>query len=442
MAIDNIQQGSQQNYQNNGVGLSNDTSKSRLSSATSSNDNTYFTALIASSAAVPIVASMITVAVYVAPFSKDLHRWIAVPLGAIITILFWLLLAIPCRRFALANKANRCSYGNLVNQLNDLTVRIDVLKNNQQGNTVPPPNNMSKIAFHEARAWCNDIVHELKCKGLCWLLATGYINMWKLLHHAEEALIEIEPIETVLNKAVHDELCIQDSNMSNSEELLDKLRIAVKKLSPSATVYLTKQPRDQEARSVPHDKDNKSYNDPEMEARIALREVRRTLNEYRDNLWEGLVRSRNRLMMIVIITGFLAYILLCLPIVSNIDPSYVVAATIFFLVGAIVGLFNRLYLETKVDNAVNDFGLSMARVIATPVISGLSAVGSVLVITMLTGAIQTSLKFPDDFTSIYSINPWHILLAAVFGLAPDLLIGMLQQKAESYKTDIKSSKAS
>ena len=84
----------------------------------------------------------------------------------------------------------------------------------------------------------------------------------------------------------------------------------------------------------------------------------------------------------------------------------------------------------------------MARVIATPVLSGLGAVSSVLVITLLTGAIQTSLKFPDDFTGIYSINPWHILLAAVFGLAPSLLIRMLQQKAESYKTDIKSSKAS
>ena len=442
MVIDSIPHGYQQTYQNNGVGPTKDASKSFLSSATSINDNTYFTALIASSAAVPIVASMITVAVYVAPFSQDLHRWIAVPLGAIITVIFWLLFAIPCRRFALASKANRCSYGNLVNQLNDLTVRLDVLESSQEENTFPPPSNISKIAYKSARAWRDDIKGALECKGLCWLLATGYINMWKLLHHAEEALIEIEPIETVINRAVHDELCIQDSNMSNSEELLDKLRIAGQKLSPSAAVYLTKQPRKQEARSVPQSNGKQSHSDPEMEARIALREVRRTLNEYRDNLWEGLIRTRNRLMMIVTITSFLAYILLCLPIVNNIEPIYVVAATVFFLVGAIVGLFNRLYLETKIDNAVNDFGLSMARVIATPVLSGLGAVSSVLVITLLTGAIQTSLKFPDDFTGIYSINPWHILLAAVFGLAPGLLIRMLQQKAESYKTDIKSSKAS
>src|SRR6266487_4880254 len=444
MVIDSIPHGYQQTYQNNGVGPTKDASKSFLSSATSINDNTYFTALIASSAAVPIVASMITVAVYVAPFSQDLHRWIAVPLGAIITVLFWLLFAIPCRRFALANKANRCSYGNLVNQLNDLTVRIDVLKNNQQGNTGPPPNNVSKIAFNEARAWCNDIVNELKCKGLCWLLATGYINMWKLLHHAEEALIEIEPIEAIINTAIHDELCLQDSNVSNSEVLLDKLRIAVKRLSPSATVYLTKQSREHEASSDPQSKGNPSQSDSEVEARAALREVRRTLNEYRDNLWEGLIRTRNRLMMIVVINGFLAYILLSLYIVLNVGPKYVVAGTTFFLVGAIVGLFNRLHLETQSNTAVNDYGLSMARVIATPMLSGLAAVGSVLVITLLTGAMETSAAqkiLLEDLPSIYSISPWHIILAAIFGLAPNLLIGMLQQKAESYKSDIQSSKA-
>jgi hypothetical protein len=436
MVIGSIQPHSQQTYQQDDAGSPGAASNSRPAGYIPTNDNTYLTALVASSAAVPIVAAMITVAVYLAPFPTPLHLWIAVPLGAIITVIAWLLFAIPCRRFASAVYANRCSYGSLINQLRDLRARLNVL----DGNAYAPPIDTCKIALEEARTWCDDIEWELKCKGFCWLLATGYINMWKLLHHAEEALIEIEPVEAVINKAVHDELCLQDSNISNSEVLLDKLRIAVKKLSPSATVYLTKQPREQEASSDPQSKDNPIRSNSEMDARATLREVRRTLNEYRDNLWEGLIHTRNRLMMIVVITGFLAYILLSLPIVSDVDPSYVVAATIFFLVGAIVGLFNRLHLETQTNNAVNDYGLSMARVIATPVLSGLAAVGSVLVITLLTGAIQNSLKLPDDITSVYIINPWHIVLAAIFGLAPNLLISMLQQKAESYKSDIRSSK--
>ena len=442
MTIGSIQPGTQPTYQQNGAGSPGATSHSRLESLSPTNDNTYLTALVASAAAVPIVAAFVTVAVYVAPFSVPWHLWIAVPLGAFITVIAWLLFAIPCRRFAAAISANRCSYGSLINQLRDLRARLKILESRQPGNSDAALSATGKIALEEARTWCDDIECELKCQGLCWLLATGYINMWKLLHHAEEALIEIEPIEAVVNKAVHDELCLQDSNIGNSEVLLDKLRIAVKKLSPSATVYLTKQPREQEASSDPQSKGNQSRSDPEMEARTTLREVRRTLNEYRDTLWEGLIRTRNRLMMIVVITGFLAYILLSLSIANDVHSSYVVAATVFFLVGAIVGLFNRLHLETQINNAVNDYGLSMARVMATPMLSGLAAVGSVLVITLLTGAIQNDLKLPDDIASIYSINPWHIVLAAMFGLAPSLLIRMLQQKAESYKSDIKSSKAS
>lgn len=442
MAIDSIQPRSQQTYQQDDAGSPGTAPNSNHAGYNPINDNTYLTALVASSAAVPIVAAMITVAVYLAPFPTPLHLWIAVPLGAFITVIAWLLFAIPCRRFASAISANRCSYGNLINQLSDLRARLHVLDDRQQGDSGASPGNTFKIALAEARTWCDDIEWGLKCRGLSWLLATGYINMWKLLHHAEEALIEIEPVEAVINKAVHDELCLQDSNINNGEVLLDKLRIAVKKLSLSATVYLTKQPREQEASSNPESKGNPSQSDSEMEARAALREVRRTLNEYRDDLWEGLIRTRNRLMMIVTITGFLAYILLSISIVSDVPPLYVVAATIFFLVGAIVGLFNRLHLETQVNSAVNDYGLSMARVIATPVLSGLAAVGSVLVITLLTGAIQNGLKLPDDITSVYIINPWHIVLAAVFGLTPNLLVSMLQQKAESYKSDIRSSKAS
>jgi len=228
--------GSQQTYQQNGAGSPGAASNNSSASLSPTNDNTYLTALVASSAAVPIVAAMITVAIYVAPFSATWYPWIAVPLGAIITLIVWLLFAIPCRRFASAMYANRCSYGSLINQLRDLRARLHVLDDRQAGKSGAPLSDTCKVALEEARTWCDDIEWEIKCKGLCWLLATGYINMWKLMHHAEEALIEIEPIEAIINTAIHDELCLQDSNVSNSEVLLDKLRIAVKRLSPLATV--------------------------------------------------------------------------------------------------------------------------------------------------------------------------------------------------------------
>ncbi len=415
-----------------------------------SNDNTYLTALVATSAAVPVVAAMVTVASYVAPFPATWHEWIAVPLGAIITLVVWLLSALPCRRFASAVYANRCSYGSLFNQLRDLQSRLCALDDKRRKDPENPlvKSDAYQIAFTEIATWCEDIERELKCRGLSWLLATGYINMWRGLHHAEEAMIEIEPAEAVLNKAIHDELCLQGSNMNNSEELLDKLRIAVKMLSATGTRYLIKQPReredDDESEGSGHQNQapQSERTTIEMEARAILREIRHTVNEYRDNRWEGLIHTRNRLMMMVIVTSFLAYVLLCLPVVNEVNTSYVIAATVFFLIGAIVGLFNRLHLETQSSNAINDYGLSMARVIATPVLSGLAAVGSVLVFVLLANAIQNGLNITDKITDIYSINPLHLILAAIFGLAPNLLIGLLQQKAESYKSDIQSSKAS
>ena len=127
MVIGSIQPHSQQTYQQDDAGSPGAASNSRPAGYIPTNDNTYLTALVASSAAVPIVAAMITVAVYLAPFPTPLHLWIAVPLGAIITVIAWLLFAIPCRRFASAVYANRCSYGSLINQLRDLRARLNVL---------------------------------------------------------------------------------------------------------------------------------------------------------------------------------------------------------------------------------------------------------------------------------------------------------------------------
>ena len=107
MILDTTQASSEQIYQQNGAGSPGTTFDSCSASPNRTNDNTYLTALVASSVAVPIVAAMITVAIYIAPFSATWYPWIAVPLGAIITLIAWLLFAIHCRRFASAMYANK-----------------------------------------------------------------------------------------------------------------------------------------------------------------------------------------------------------------------------------------------------------------------------------------------------------------------------------------------
>lgn len=73
--------------------------------------------------------------------------------------------------------------------------------------------------------------------GLRWVTGMGYLNVWSLLHRAEEALVKVEPPEMVLRGALHDKLAIQNSTLQQRDELLDKLIQAVTDLDPIGAIY-------------------------------------------------------------------------------------------------------------------------------------------------------------------------------------------------------------
>jgi hypothetical protein len=231
------------------------------------------------------------------------------------------------------------------------------------------------------------------------------------------------------------------------------------------------------------------------EARAVLREVRRTINEFRDGRWDGLVRSRNRLLTTVIFTGLMAYVLFALAVVLSAPPESVVAAAAFYLVGAIAGLFSRLRSDATREAAIEDYGHSTAQLVHAPLFSGLAAIGGVGLIALLPalvpppaatpaatptvtpttttvvgapGAVatatptvtptptatppanaaaplrtQTTLAAPP-LKDIYNLdqNPAGLLIAAIFGLTPALLIDQLGRQAERYKADLRSSESS
>ncbi len=100
------------------------------------------------------------------------------------------------------------------------------------------------------------------------------------------------------------------------------------------------------------------------------------------------------------------------------------AATILFSVGGLVGLFSRLYDQSKTDTSIEDYRLATARLIAAPLYSGLSAIGGVLVIQRA-----------------FDLSVASILIAAAFGLTPSLFTSAIQKEADQYKTDLKSTTA-
>jgi len=301
--------------------------------------------------------------------------------------------------------------------------------------------------------------------GLLWALGTGYIDAWSLLHHAEEALIEFASVPAVIRGAMHDKLAIQGSAISGKDELLGKLMQAVKVLDPTAGVYFkeyhphtgtaldevaeafTKKSLQQMLAQHGLESDEATKHGPKAStlARIALREVRSTLSSFRDKSWEGMVRARNRLLTAIAVTGAGTHILLGMAILSSgapagHPPTAFIAATAFYLIGAVTGLFGRFYKESVAGSAVDDFGFSAARLIATPLLSGLAGIGGVLV-TAMVAALGSGCHVPVMLTDIFKLDPRLLIAAAIFGLTPNLLIKGLQEKAEKFESDLQSSKA-
>ena len=70
-----------------------------------------------------------------------------------------------------------------------------------------------------------------------WTLGIGYVNAWRLIHRAYEALVEFEPLQKVIGEVIHDIRSIQNSSIPDSNSLIRKMLQAVKDLSPEAMVY-------------------------------------------------------------------------------------------------------------------------------------------------------------------------------------------------------------
>jgi hypothetical protein len=192
----------------------------------------YGASLIESPVVVPIVVSIVTLGLY---FSQPDSGWYPVVFGALYTYIAWFLIAILLVYFSTFEGGNARSYGLITTRLRQLEGRLDDI------NTQPPDRKSSQLEDYQVEALreANDSFADLKRylykfpAGLQWVLALGYINAWGKLHRAEEALIEVEPVEVVIRGALHDKLAIQNSEMKNSDELLKKLRQAVKELDPA-----------------------------------------------------------------------------------------------------------------------------------------------------------------------------------------------------------------
>jgi hypothetical protein len=446
----------------------------------------YWAAFILTGVMIPIVASAILTSLYFSfpDLVKHLQAIISLDPGSAwhillfahaITIMFWLIAALVCYPFASASSASAGSYGLLKASLCHLRARLGIDGSDHELRVIEDKCEDIKDAIDRIREinaslkgtddhcnqdHCNqealktalasyiDIRKKLyhSPTGLLWAFGAGYCNAWRLIHQAEEAIIQFDCTEEIIYGAMKDKEALQGSTISTKDELLGSLVQAVAVLQPAAGMYFN-QPQSGENNVT---STTSSKEEAEAVARSVIRRVRRVLNTLQDRSWEGLLRARNRLLASIAITGLMTHVLLCItiltlpiPDISNNYNDPVVAATAFYLVGAITGLFSRFYRESMTGSSVDDFGFSTMRLVATPLLSGLAGIGGVLLlitVAALGGSVLSSGNGSLEWAQIFVVKPQLLLIAAVFGLTPNLLITGLQNTARKYESDIQSSR--
>ncbi|MGZ3626980.1 MAG: hypothetical protein ACXVDN_04825 [Ktedonobacteraceae bacterium] len=438
----------------------------------------YGASLLASFAIVPIVAAFFTVALFI--IMPAAPGWQSAAWGCLITAVLWLVLSIPLAALTSAKAVNPYNYGLIENRLSRLESRLYTLQTTISEDQLKP---YQQVALDEAYDNLTKL-HNLMYRStsrLPWVLAMGYIDAWSWLHRTEEALIEIEPLEMVVSGAYHDFMAISNSKIDNNKDLLSNLSVAAKTLDPAmANVFAANKPAsaqnealelideginkieqdvhriatklgvhlsgndDQSART---DKKNQSTPDKESNARVTLREIRRVLDEFRDNQRLGIVHTRNQLMASIFVTGLVIYALISaaiLPVLpagsgTQAERATILTAVIFYIVGAIAGLFGTIYRQSTASTGSDDYGLSLVRLISTPLISGLAGIGGAFLYSIL--ITQVSSGQSNSLISIFTLNRLDCLVAAaVFGFAPNLLMKELQ--ANKYVNALQSSETS
>jgi hypothetical protein len=312
-------------------------------------------------------------------------------------------------------------------------------------------------------------------KGGQLLSNRGDLSAWRMAYRTEEALTAIKTTPTILGEVLIDYSTIRGSTINDRNTLLEQLTRAVKNFDPKAREYLkdlesnkdfasmreylqellkdlettditsTSSPPLNQKEQTPKQKDTDiSQLDSEAFARTTIRSVKERLHVFQENRLAGILQARKNLILATVASGFMAYAFLFLGILSiptNTPPdnftSTLVSAVTLYVIGVTAGLFGRLYAEANRESAINDYGLSKARLQAIPIISGLAAVGGMFVVAAST-LPPTNGSF--ELSHVFTLNIHNILVALIFGFTPNLLIKNFQKGADQYVSDLESTR--
>jgi len=367
---------------------------------------------------IPISAAAGIIAALYLSTGPETHqtREMAVLIGLGFAALVGAVAAATTAQRSTPQRANSRAFAQVMERVRALRVHIACLEKRVDGKEVDPC-----LGLEEATAQLMAVEERLCLHGPnapsraidpSWSNAAAYQDLWTGIHRAEEALICYFS---------RDELVAGVAN--------DKLRVASSPLSKFAA----------ELEQVAADLDGSKA---ELAAvAIRLRGIRRAVNEYRDGRWDGLITARSHLVRSALMTAWTAFGLLILAVALGAPRDSIAAGGVFFLVGALVGLLAKVRSDARRHDVVEDYGLASAQLYQTVLASGLAGVAGVLLMPI---AIDVGGGISDtsgaSLSSVFNVtqNPGQLLLAAVFGLSPQLLLDRLGATADQYKAQLSS----
>jgi hypothetical protein len=355
--------------------------------------------------------------------------------GLVVAMISWLTFAVLTIRLGWAHLSNAGEYSEVHLRARQAIAQAEALCSDDA------PGQLRAQSSAVMRSGMNDILSAFDHHGagIPWATGEGYVALWRRIHRVEETLFEASPVPTVVAEALDDRARLSGSTIQNRDELLRSSGVAIAFLAPHlATSLRVDRVPDQAHSGAP---------ETPADAVAVLRVIRRAINEFRDDRRAGLARLHRRMMPTLVLTGTTAYLLLALAIIADVQPSAILTGCAYFLVGATVGLMHRAFGEMAQGSELEDYGLSTARLLNAPIVSGLAALGGVVLTAIVLGPplgldIMTHLSAPrvpllDVFT--VTTYPIALVIAAVFGLAPGLLFDRLGQVSQSLKVDLAKS---
>jgi len=411
----------------------------------------YLVGLLATAVLVPGLAGFLSVILYLASRFDEFSWFInsdgtrAYGFGSLFAVGGWLLCALAARNYARAAGANPSEYA----KLKEIYDVLDARAKASQPTTPDQTTALAEAQVNLEYAAPSFAPDGPQRPSFRWGTGDAYLDLRERLHRAEEALIGVEPASLAAGEAGYDVRRIEGGRFADSKRLLEDIA--------AAQAALATDPDD-------------------AAARAKLRQVRRAINEYRDSLRAGLIRARNHLFATAIYASLNAYGLLGVAMIWGASRNTILAAAAFYLIGATVGLFRQLQLASATTTTQEDYGLESMRLVQTPLFSGLAAVGGVVLLSIVpaltpaptsttpsgsrgatttapaaTTTTTTTTTTPTapaasgrsipSLESIFDLgrNEMGLVIAAVFGLTPTLLVARLRAQSEGLKSGLKAS---